>query len=208
VTAVATALAVMLLGLWPTARPRCVPGIEPPRSGSRCRVRRSRRKPVPTLDEMAAYLDGIARSVRAGTSLVAAERAASEQRPLVYAAVDASHGVVPRHASEVHVSLLRNALALARCHGGDTARGLDAAAAALRERGAVRADCVAHAAQAMLSAKVLTALPVVVAGAMTMFSPSLRAGFASSIGVACIVAGLSCNVVGWWWMRRIVRAAA
>ena len=84
---------------------------------------------------------------------------------------------------------------------------IDAAASVLRERDAVAADARAHSAQARLSARVLTVVPLAFAAWSAATDERVRHTYlATSVGALCIAAGLALNTVGWWWMRRIVRA--
>ena len=85
---------------------------------------------------------------------------------------------------------------------------LDAASALLRERAAIRAEAHAYSAQARLSARVLTAVPLVFAAWSLGSSRSFRSAVLSQFGLASTAAGALCNLAGWWWMRQIVGKAA
>ncbi|MFT3851615.1 MAG: hypothetical protein QM733_02560 [Ilumatobacteraceae bacterium] len=98
-------------------------------------------------------------------------------------------------------------LSCAAAVGGSAAVAIDAAASVLRERAAVAADAHAHSAQARLSGRVLTIVPVAFAAWSAATDERIRQTYtATSLGAACVVAGLSLNLLGWWWMRRIVVA--
>jgi len=173
--------------------------------------RRRRRTTPPTVDEWAALLDSMSAEVRTGSSLVAAVRHALHRLQ--------PHGTVLTPAAtlafidaggathDVDEAVVLQALRAAHSLGGPTAATLDAASALLRERAVVRGEALAHSAQARLSARVLTGVPLVFAGWSALSSRTFRAAVISPIGLACAVAGAACNMFGWWWMRRIVAKA-
>jgi tight adherence protein B len=90
--------------------------------------------------------------------------------------------------------------------GGKLADTLRVLADFMRARLEVRGEVRALSAEARLSAKVLTALPIVIGGFMFMFR---RAYFQPLLettpGRVMLVVGLSGMVIGSYWMRRIVR---
>jgi Flp pilus assembly protein TadB len=77
----------------------------------------------------------------------------------------------------------------------------------LRERAAVRAEAAAHAAQARLSARVLTVVPIGFAAWSATASHAFRRAVATPAGVTSAALGIVVNLVGWWWMHHIVRRA-
>ena len=90
--------------------------------------------------------------------------------------------------------------------GGPAAGPLDRVAAMLRVRAAVADEQAAQSAQARLSARVLTVVPVALLGLLLVTDHRVRVAVATAAGGAAIAAGLGLNLVGWWWMRRIVAA--
>ena len=114
----------------------------------------------------------------------------------------------PPGTTDAGEAVVWQALAAAAAFGGATAATVQAGANLLRERAAVRAEAEAHSAQARLSARVLTAVPLAFAGWSATASATFRRALASPPGVAAASAGLCLNLLGWWWMRRIVRAAS
>ncbi len=88
--------------------------------------------------------------------------------------------------------------------GGPVAATLDAGASLLRERVAAREEALAHSAQARLSARVLTAVPVAFAAWSAVGSGSFRAAVLTPAGTAAVALGGALNLAGWWWMRRVV----
>ena len=199
-TAAAAASAVLLVAALTTARwlaPGDSAGGQTTRSAAppvgRGRLRRGRRsrRGAPT-EALIDALDAIARQVRAGHSL----SAASASVPLPADGVPSAD-----------LSIAHHAMALADQVGGTVAAAVDSAAATLRARQAVRDEVAAHSAQARLSVRVLTLLPFAVA-LWTASSPRGRAAFGSPAGVVCVVAGSVLAGIGWWWMRRLIRAVA
>lgn len=99
--------------------------------------------------------------------------------------------------------------ALLACHlvGGHAVGVLDRAGSVLRERRAWRLERRAQSAQARLSAIVLTALPPAVAVWGLLTSHQVRRAYTEvPFTVVATSAGLLCNAIGWWWMRRLVGA--
>ncbi len=78
----------------------------------------------------------------------------------------------------------------------------------LRERAAARAERWAHGAQARLSARVLTIVPLGFAGWSAVAGERTRAVYLSSVaGATCALLGLILNVAGWLWMKKIIGPA-
>jgi len=156
--------------------------------------------------DWATFLDAAASGVRAGHSLtVAVEQARNHSGipttgirarvPADRSAVDADHAVA------------QQALQVAAELGGPVASALQHAADLLRERHAMRAEARAHAAQARLSAAVLTLLPVAFAVLGVLTSQSYRQAVGSTSGVVLTIAGLVSNLTGWRWMQRTIVGA-
>lgn len=92
--------------------------------------------------------------------------------------------------------------------GGPAAEPLDRAAGVLRERRVAREERSVAAAQAQLSARVLSALPGVVVLWAVATDPDLaRVLLRTPAGLVCLLVGGALNLAGWWWMRRIVSSA-
>ena len=85
---------------------------------------------------------------------------------------------------------------------------LERAAATLRERTAIQYERRAQSAQARLSIKILTWLPVAFLGWQIITNPLARWFlFASPFGRALLVGGLGLNWYGRRWMNRVVLGA-
>ena len=92
--------------------------------------------------------------------------------------------------------------------GGPGTAALDRAADTIRERDAIRNERIAHAAQARLSAQILSFLPLVFTGWTTMTDDRVaRFLLATPLGAACLATGVALDLVGWRWMHRLVTAA-
>lgn len=180
----------------PARTPRLVP--QPPRS-----------RPQPV--RWAEFLDAVASSVRSGDSLTTAIEVAAQRTGTLAPATSAPgpaggrrRGVLPAGADE---AVVLQALEVAARLGGPIASGLQHAADLLREREATRAEARAHAAQARLSAVVLTLVPVAFAAFGVVASSSYRSAVDGGAGVVLAAAGVTLNLVGWRWMRHIIHGA-
>lgn len=199
----ATAL-VFVVAVW--ARPRLV--------ATRCRApghhfRRARPR-APTADEWAAVLDGVAAEVRTGSSLaVALQQALARYQPhgTTISPSTTLAALASAEVADPDEAVVVQAISAAHSLGGPMAATLDAASALLRERAAIRGEAFAYSAQARLSARVLTGVPLAFAGWSLLTSRSFRTAVLSPTGLASALIGGTCNLVGWWWMRRIVGKA-
>lgn len=192
-----TALVTALLLTARAVRPRHTRGKNDP--SARVSRHRSTR---PSATDWAAFLDTTSAEVRGGTSLVAALTHARVRHPALANRLDTAAAHDDRDLSIVTQSI-NAAMEL----GGPVAATLHHAAALLRERAAQRAEAAAHSAQARLSAKVLTAVPIAFAVWSAATSATFRDAITSPTGVIAASAGLATNALGWWWMRRIVDKA-
>lgn len=205
--AFAAAVLVVLLASW--VHPALVAGRG---RGSLGRRRSGRvRRHAPTADEWAALLDGVSAELRTGSSLaVALQQAARRTAPHgeVVTATSSLATIEGAHAAHPDEAVVLHALGAAHAVGGPMAATIDAASSLLRERSAVRAEAQAHSAQARLSARVLTGVPLAFAGWSTLSSSSFRSAIVSPVGLTSAAMGCLANLLGWWWMRRIVRRVA
>ena len=101
------------------------------------------------------------------------------------------------------------ALAVAHEVGGRAADALESLGESLRDRLAVAAEAHALAAQARYSALVIGLGPLgYLAFSLLLDRRAVVALTTTSIGRACALAGLLLELVGAWWMRRILAASA
>lgn len=173
-------------------------------------VPRSRRSTA----DYASLLDSITRQVRSGSSLTSAVgeeigrchplREVAERLTRGCSLAEALAVIEPR---DPDLALTLQALSASAHLGGPIALTLDDAAAVLRERAAARAERRAHGAQARLSARVLTIVPLGFAGWSVVGSTRTRDVYLSSLaGGICALCGLTLNVAGWHWMNKIIGA--
>ncbi len=75
----------------------------------------------------------------------------------------------------------------------------------LRKPAAARSERRAHGAQARLSARVLTIVPLLFAAWSAVASRRTRDIYLTSFaGGICAVSGLVLNMLGWQWMKRTI----
>lgn len=93
--------------------------------------------------------------------------------------------------------------------GGAVPGALDRAAVAVRDRRTIAADRQVGAAQARMSATVLSALPALVS-IWTTANDARIARFVlhEPLGRLCTAAAVMLNAVGWFWMRSLVGPTA
>jgi tight adherence protein B len=163
-------------------------------------------------------LESAARSLRSGTSLRIALSESTEHAPprlaeSLRAVVATAERGVPfvdavdawAHASVGDgVRLAGATLALSAELGGGAARSLDAVAATLRDRNAVRREVAALSSQARASAVVIGVAPVGFAVLAASVDPTtvdflLR----SPVGAGCLVVGVTLDGLGAAWMHRL-----
>jgi tight adherence protein B len=178
---------------------------------------RWRRTPVePRPDEVADWCELVARALRSGSSLSASiaagatvdsamgpiaaivTRQAARGEPLVVAldAVD----VDPSSAAGLGIAVLRSCARF----GGPAAAPLERAAATLRAREAVLAEQRAHSAQARLSARVLTLIPIALLALLATTDGTVREAIVTPTGASVVMLGAALNGLGSLWMRHII----
>lgn len=88
--------------------------------------------------------------------------------------------------------------------GGPVGQPLDRLAAALRQADADLAERSSQAAQARLSVRVLTWVPLIVLGLLVALDGDVRTALSSALGAGLVIGGIALNLLGAWWMRRII----
>lgn len=175
----------------------------------------ARRRGVPALT------DSIIFGVRGGSSLSTAIDAASAPGPLgrdlermrsmrisglsIFESLESWW----RTSNDPDVRALVAGLAIALRLGGPAADGLEGLSAAMRARDAVRNEAMSLATQSRLSALVVAAAPLmflVIGGATN--PGSLGQLVSSWAGRACLLCGVGLDLVGAFWMSRIVNSVA
>lgn len=103
-----------------------------------------------------------------------------------------------------HLELARRVIEVAARLGGPCAAPIDRTAALLRQRAADGEERTVQAAQARLSAHVLTSVPLLMLALLLATDADTRDVVTSGVGLVCVSVGLALNAVGWFWMRRLV----
>jgi Flp pilus assembly protein TadB len=164
------------------------------------------------------FLDAIARDVRSGFSLASSFVQCSDQQrddnhwsqPV---AQQCLRGVVladalvecalPTWTPEIRFA--SRTLAVASAGGAGVAPALEHSASVLREQQSLMLDRDVQAAQAQLSTKVLTWLPIAVFAWIAITDPIARSFLLSTpAGMCCVATGITLNVAGRKWMSRVV----
>jgi tight adherence protein B len=213
--------AVAVIGIvgragWPLRHPVVRP-VTPVAPSPRQAWRR-RRPPAGDL-VIAEWCEQAARSLRGGASLSRAIGDASAATPAAATAfAPALHalgrgrglpGAIATLSADpsTPVGLVVPVLQACAELGGPAAVPLERTAAVLHGRAAEDAERRTASAQARLSARVLTLLPIGTLGVLVLAEDATRDALSTPAGIACATAGGVCNVTGWWWMRRIIGAA-
>lgn len=190
----------------------------------RLRSSRRQKRPVPAA-EVADWCDQLARRMRSGSTLrdalitidptgamadaTTGLRLGLERGQTIPAALDASHGsgaeLGPRPQGP-HVGLAFATIAIAARLGGRSATAIDRVASSLRLVAADRQERDAQAAQARLSARVLTVVPMAMLALLIATDADVRAVIQAPVGLTLVAVGLALNLVGWRWMRHIIGA--
>ena len=174
--------------------------------------------PTHTPPAITDFLDAIARDVRSGFSLASSFVQCSDQQ------LDDNHwsqpvaqrclrGVVladalvecalPTWTPEIRFA--SRTLAVASAGGAGVAPALEHSASVLREQQSLMLDRDVQAAQAQLSTKVLTWLPIAVFAWIAITDPIARSFLLSTpAGMCCVATGITLNVAGRKWMSRVV----
>lgn len=183
------------------------------------RARRlDRRMPRPRA--VASWCDHLARQIRSGATLVeamtttvpvdAATRRCTETirlqvgrgRPITQTLDE--HDVL---AAGTHLDLALGVMATTARLGGSAAPAIDRTASVLRQRAADHDERAAQAAQARLSAHVMTAVPLAMLAVLLITDADVRTAVSGPVGSLCVGLGLALNAVGSMWMRRVVRSS-
>ncbi|MFC4903333.1 type II secretion system F family protein [Kocuria oceani] len=104
-------------------------------------------------------------------------------------------------------SWVAQAIGIHREVGGDLAEVLDRVAGTIRERNQIRRQVKTLSAEGKMSAYILMALPVLIAGILSLISPDYISQFLTSgfFGYAMILVALLMFSIGGFWMSRIVK---
>ncbi len=190
-------------------------------AGSRV-LRRTERRPVPP-DVVAEWCDAINRRLRTGQTLRETLLREPADHSLLHTRTEPMRRSLDRGASvsdaisaaaaaaaprDPHLHLLWSVLAGSAAFGGSAANPIDRVASTLRLRSADGHERAAQSAQAMMSAHVLTLLPVAVLVVLLTTDPDVRGVTRGGGGIAVVLAGLALNGAGWVWMKRTISGAS
>lgn len=170
--------------------------------------------PLPITD----FLDAVARDVRSGFSLAASFVQCSDRQlgedhwsdPVAQRCLrGASLGdaltecALPTWTPEIRFA--SRTLAIASAGGSGVAPALEHSASVLREQHGLALDRDVQSAQARLSTKVLTWLPIAVFAWICVTDPIARLFLLTTpAGMGCVTTGITLNVCGRQWMSRVV----
>lgn len=144
--------------------------------------------------------------VREGTEPTASEfaRALTEVR-IGSELEDALEGVATRMNCE-DLSWVIMAIRISREVGGNLSEVIANTVQTMRERAELRGHVRVLSAEGRISARILTALPFVVAGVLTLIRPGyLKPLFTEAPGIALLCGGALLLVLGTFWLSRLVK---
>ena len=165
-------------------------------------------------------LDLVSRAIRAGHSFqaalgMAAEELATPVGPECRKVFDQQNFGLPlREALEalavrvplVDVKFFVTAVAIQRDSGGNLAEILDNLSRVVRERFKIQRQVRVHTAHGRITGFVLLALPAFLAVALSLINPEhMRPLFEERMGQTMIVATIVMQIVGFIWIRRVIR---
>ncbi len=164
------------------------------------------------------FLDAIARDVRSGFSLSASFVQCSDRQQVhdswsepiaqrLLRGVTLSDALtecaLPTWSPEIRFA--SRTLAVASAGGAGVAPAIEHSASVLREQHGLALDRDIQSAQAQLSTKVLTWLPIAVFAWICATDPIARLFLLSTpAGMGCVATGITLNVCGRKWMSRVV----
>lgn len=176
---------------------------------------------------VAAWADDLARAIRHGSTLhsaltntlpsdpVVRRRSAPlrhwlDRGATVSEACDewsdemADHTVAGSRRRTELLAIMGAVIAAAATLGGAAAAPLNRVAVTMRQHASDDLERDAHSAQAKMSAKVLTSIPLAVLGLLLLTDANVRAVVTSPAGGGAVGLGVTLNALGVLWMRRIV----
>jgi tight adherence protein B len=169
--------------------------------------------------ELPEALDLLTRAIRAGHPLTAGLRMVAEEGPDRAAEEfrksfeehrfglpfeDALLGMVDR-VGLVDVRIFATAVLIQRESGGNLAEILDKLATTIRDRFTIRRQLRVYTAQGRMSGYTLAALPIVVGVLIYLIEPSyVTLLFTETLGRLLLGAGITLQIIGYFWIRKIV----
>ena len=174
-----------------------------------------RRQRAPNELDVAAWCDDLAREIRSGSSLATALRQCAAHDGIA-AVVGPATARLDRGQSlstalrsvtsdpSAPIGLALTALRSCADLGGPAASPLERAAATLRERDAIGQEQQSQSAQAQMSARVMTLVPIGMLALLALADAHVRGAIRTPPGLAAVTSGAALNAIGWWWMQRII----
>jgi tight adherence protein B len=164
---------------------------------------------------VAAWCDELSRELRSGSTLrralsttIPADGAIADRTAPLRLGLDRALTVGDATARVVdpgpHLRLALAVIVATSEVGGSAAEAIDRVAGTLRQRATDHDERRVQAAQARLSAHVMTAVPLAMLGLLVASDDDVRAVLRTPVGAACVLSGLVLNGSGWFWMRHIV----
>jgi tight adherence protein B len=190
------------------------------------RVGRRRRRAIVGPAAAGAWADEIARSLRHGSTLRTALLAVvpdddalrTSSAPLRHrldrgatvadAADDWAGRLDERDPGGQRLVAFAAVLAAAAQLGGSAATPLERFAVTMRQHVSDELERRAQSAQAKLSARVLTMVPIAMLGVLVVIDADVRNVLHEPSGAGVVALGLLLNAAGAWWMRRILGATS
>ncbi len=196
--------------------------------------RRRQRTELAHADSLLEFVDAVAAGLRSGGSLsgsvataargasgssqdecahpglqrVVAGVGAGRTLPVAFADAFSVGAEIPvdRHRSgRADEELLTVTVLALEASGGSAADAMDRVGDALRERCAARADARTQAQQAISSAAVMAALPLLFGLAAAVAEPGVGHLYRSTwLGAACSGSAVALTILGWEWQRRLI----
>ena len=177
---------------------------------------RRRRQRTAGARAVAAWCDALSRALRGGSTLrqalsttVPDDDTVADRTALLRLGLDRARTVADAAAQVVdpgrHLQLALAVIVATSDVGGSAAASIDRVAGTLRQRAVDHDERRVQAAQARLSAHVMTAVPLLMLGLLVATDDDVRRVPRTPLGAACVAAGLVLNSSGWFWMRHIVR---
>lgn len=182
-------------------------------------IRYRRKKRVAKFqDQLPDGIDMLVSSMKAGYSFQAAMRFIGEEVPEPLGPEFMRFYEEQRLGMEVRTALLAlqarvpsldlkmlvTAILIQRETGGNLAEVLDKISTLMRERVALKGEIATLTAESKLSARILSALPLVVFGLISLINPGfIKPMLESTLGPWFLWAAVVSVVTGYWWMMKI-----
>jgi tight adherence protein B len=183
-------------------------------------VRRKRRRRLDAFEELLPdSIDLVGRALRAGHPLTAGLKMAAdegsepvagefrrifEEQRFGLPLQDSLLGMTDR-VNLVDVRILATAILIQREVGGNLAEILDNLASVVRARFTIRRQLRVYTAQGRMTGYLLSALPIILFSVLYMLNPSyMMILFTDPVGKILVGVGLSMQLIGFLWIRKII----